>query len=262
MVQSSGKLEKRKSICDSMRKRDQEDLTFGIRSVIEAIKQGKTINKILLQKGLTGELVKELLILVNKEKIIVQKVPIQKLNHMVKKNHQGVIAMISPVVYHQIDWLVQEIYEKGEDPFILILDRVKDVRNFGAIARTAECFGVHAIVIPSKDSALITNDAVKTSAGALFKIPVCKVSSLTDAVDFLIGSGLKVFACTEKSETLINKVKSSGPKALIMGSEEDGVDHKLLKMTDVNFKIPMTGGIASLNVSVACGIAIHKLISK
>tara|TARA_A200000113_G_scaffold219335_1_gene227960 strand:+ start:133 stop:873 length:741 start_codon:yes stop_codon:yes gene_type:complete len=242
-----------------MRKRDQDDLTFGIRSVIEAIKQGKTINKILLQKGLTGELVKELLILVNKEKIIVQKVPIQKLNRMVKKNHQGVIAMISPVAYHQIDWLVQEVYEKGEDPFILILDRVKDVRNFGAIARTAECFGVHAIVIPSKDSALITNDAVKTSAGALFKIPVCKVSSLNTAVDFLKGSGLKVFACTEKSENLINKVLINGPKALIMGSEEDGVDYKLLNMTDGNFKIPMSGSIASLNVSVACGIAIHHL---
>ena len=242
-----------------MNKTIREDLTFGIRSVIEAIKQGKTINKILLQKGLTGELIKELLVLVHKENIVVQKVPVQKLNHMVKKNHQGVIAMISPVAYHQIDWLVQQVYEKGEDPFILILDRVKDVRNFGAIARTAECFGVHAIVIPSKDSALITNDAVKTSAGALFKIPVCKVSSLTATVDFLKGSGLKVFACTEKSETLINKVKSSGPKALIMGSEEDGVDHKLLKMTDVNFKIPMTGNIASLNVSVACGIAIHQL---
>jgi 23S rRNA (guanosine2251-2'-O)-methyltransferase len=237
-----------------------EDLTFGIRSVIEAIKQGKTINKILLQKGLTGELIKELLVLVHKENIVVQKVPVQKLNHMVKKNHQGVIAMISPVDYHQIDWLVQQVYEKGEDPFILILDRVKDVRNFGAIARTAECFGVHAIVIPSKDSALITNDAVKTSAGALFKIPVCKVTSLNAAVDFLKGCGLKVFACTEKSETLINKVESTGPKALIMGSEEDGVDSQLIKASDVNFKIPMSGSIASLNVSVACGIAIHKLI--
>jgi 23S rRNA (guanosine2251-2'-O)-methyltransferase len=237
-----------------------EDLTFGIRSVIEAIKQGKTINKILLQKGLTGELIKELLVLVQKENIVVQKVPVQKLNHMVKKNHQGVIAMISPVDYHQIDWLVQQVYEKGEDPFILILDRVKDVRNFGAIARTAECFGVHAIVIPSKDSALITNDAVKTSAGALFKIPVCKVTSLNAAVDFLKGCGLKVFACTEKSETLINKVESTGPKALIMGSEEDGVDSQLIKASDVNFKIPMSGSIASLNVSVACGIAIHKLI--
>ena len=262
MVQSSGKLEKRKSIYDSMRKRDQEDLIFGIRSVIEAIKQGKTINKILLQKGLTGELVKELLILVNKEKDHCSKSSYSKAQSYGKKKSSRAIAMISPVAYHQIDWLVQEVYEKGEDPFILILDRVKDVRNFGAIARTAECF-VHAIVIPSKDSALITNDAVKTSAGALFKkIPVCKVNSLTDAVDFLIGSGLKVFACTEKSETLINKVKSSGPKALIMGSEEDGVDHKLLMMTDVNFKIPMTGSIASLNVSVACGIAIHKLMSK
>ena len=151
-----------------MRKRDKEDLTFGIRSVIEAIKQGKTINKILLQKGLKGDLIKELLILIHKENIVVQKVPIQKLNHMVK-NHQGVIAMVSPVAYYQIDWIVQQIYERGEDPFILILDRVKDVRNFGSIARTAECLGVHAIVIPNKDAALITNDAVKTSAGALFK---------------------------------------------------------------------------------------------
>ena len=237
-----------------------EDLTFGIRSVIEAIKQGKTINKILLQKGLSGELIKELLALVHKENIVVQKVPVQKLNHMVKKNHQGVIAMISPVAYHQIDWLVQQVYEKGEDPFILILDRVKDVRNFGAIARTAECFGVHAIVIPSKDSALITNDAVKTSAGALFKIPVCKVTSLNAAVDFLKGCGLKIFSCTEKSDTLINKVETTGPKALIMGSEQDGVDSQLIKASDVNFKIPMTGSIASLNVSVACGIAIHHLM--
>ena len=245
-----------------MNKTITEDLTFGIRSVIEAIKQGKTINKILLQKGLTGELIKELLVLVHKENIVVQKVPVQKLNHMVKKNHQGVIAMISPVAYHEIDWMVQQVYEKGEDPFILILDRVKDVRNFGAIARTAECFGVHAIVIPSKDSALITNDAMKTSAGALFKIPVCKVTSLNAAVDFLKGCGLKIFSCTEKSETLINKVESSGPKALIMGSEEDGVDSQLIKASDVNFKIPMTGSIASLNVSVACGIAIHKLMGK
>ena len=239
-----------------------EDLTFGIRSVIEAIKQGKTINKILLQKGLTGELIKELLVLVHRENIVVQKVPVQKLNHMVKKNHQGVIAMISPVAYHQIDWLVQQVYENGEDPFILILDRVKDVRNFGAIARTAECFGVHAIVIPSKNSALITNDAVKTSAGALFKIPVCKVTSLTAAVDFLKGCGLKIFSCTEKSDTLINKVETNGPKALIMGSEEDGVESNLIKASDVNFKIPMSGSIASLNVSVACGIAIHHLTSK
>ena len=244
-----------------MNKTITEDLTFGIRSVIEAIKQGKTINKILLQKGLSGELIKELLALVHKENIVVQKVPVQKLNHMVKKNHQGVIAMISPVDYHQIDWLVQQVYEKGEDPFILILDRVKDVRNFGAIARTAECFGVHAIVIPSKDSALITNDAVKTSAGALFKIPVCKVTSLNAAVDFLKGCGLKIFTCTEKSDTLINKVETTGPKALIMGSEQDGVDSQLIKASDVNFKIPMTGSIASLNVSVACGIAIHKLMS-
>ncbi|MEJ6754062.1 MAG: 23S rRNA (guanosine(2251)-2'-O)-methyltransferase RlmB [Flavobacteriales bacterium] len=242
-----------------MNKTNTEDLVFGIRSVIEAINEGKTINKIYLQKGLTGDLIKELVILIHKEKILVQKVPIQKLNHMVKKNHQGVIAMISPVPYHQLEWLVQDIYERGEDPFILILDRVKDVRNFGAISRTAECFGVHAIVLPNKDSALITNDAIKTSAGALFKIPVCKVNSLSSSIDFLKGYGLKIFACTEKSDTLINKVEGAGPKALIIGSEEDGVDSQLLKISDVSFKIPMIGTIASLNVSVASGIAIHQL---
>ena len=242
-----------------MNKTNTEDLVFGIRSVIEAINEGKTINKIYLQKGLTGDLIKELVILIHKEKILVQKVPIQKLNHMVKKNHQGVIAMISPVPYHQLEWLVQDIYERGEDPFILILDRVKDVRNFGAISRTAECFGVHAIVLPNKDSALITNDAIKTSAGALFKIPVCKVNSLSSSIDFLKGYGLKIFACTEKSDTLINKVEGTGPKALIIGSEEDGVDSQLLKISDVSFKIPMIGTIASLNVSVASGIAIHQL---
>jgi 23S rRNA (guanosine2251-2'-O)-methyltransferase len=243
-----------------MNKTNTEDLVFGIRSVIEAINEGKTINKIYLQKGLTGDLIKELVILIHKEKILVQKVPVQKLNHLVKKNHQGVIAMISPVPYHQLEWLVQAIYEKGVDPFILILDRVKDVRNFGAISRTAECLGVHAIVLPNKDSALITNDSIKTSAGALFKIPVCKVNSLSSSIEFLKGYGLKIFACTEKSDILINKVETTGPKALIMGSEQDGVDSQLIKASDVNFKIPMTGSIASLNVSVACGIAIHKLM--
>ena len=167
--------------------------------------------------------------------------------------------MISPVAYHELDWLIQQIYEKGQDPFILVLDRVKDVRNFGSIARTAECLGVHAIVIPNKDAALITNDAVKTSAGALFKIPVCKVTSLIAALDFLKGCGLKSFSCTEKSDVPISKVKTTGPNCFIMGSEEDGVDLQLIKASDVNFKIPMTGSITSLNVSVACGIAIHQL---
>jgi 23S rRNA (guanosine2251-2'-O)-methyltransferase len=243
------------------KERKTEDFVFGIRTVIEAVNQGKTINKVLIQKGLTGELIKELLVLLNKHDVLIQKVPVQKLNHMVKKNHQGVIAMISPVAYHELDWVIQGVYEKAEDPFILVLDRVKDVRNFGAIARTAECFGVHAIVIPNKDAALITSDAIKTSAGALYKIPVCKVTHLNAAIDFVKGCGLKVFACTEKSDVMINSIKHEGPFALIMGSEEDGIDSRILKNSDVNFAIPMKGDIASLNVSVASAVAMYGLIN-
>ena len=241
------------------KERKVEDLVFGIRTVIEAVNQGKTINKVLIQKGLTGDLIKELTILLSKHNILIQKVPVQKLNHMVKKNHQGVIAMTSPVAYHDLDWLIQSVYERAEDPFVLVLDRVKDVRNFGAIARTAECFGVHAIVIPNKDAALITSDAIKTSAGALYKIPVCKVNHLSLAIDFLKGSGLKTYACTEKSDKAIDTVKSKGPLALIMGSEEDGINEKILNKCDVKFKIPMKGEIKSLNVSVACAVAIYGL---
>jgi 23S rRNA (guanosine2251-2'-O)-methyltransferase len=241
------------------KERKVEDFVFGIRTVIEAVNQGKTINKVLIQTGLTGELIKELLVLLNQHKVVIQKVPVQKLNYMVKKNHQGVIAMISPVAYHELDWVVQTVYEKGEDPFVLVLDRVKDVRNFGAIARTAECFGVHAIVIPNKDAALITSDAIKTSAGALYKIPVCKVNHLNSAIDFIKGSGLKVFACSEKATNTINELKHSGPLALIMGSEEDGIEDKILNNSDVQFAIPMKGEIASLNVSVASAIAIYGL---
>ena len=238
----------------------KEDIVFGIRTVIEAVNQGKTINKVLVQKGLTGDLFKELLKLLNENQVLIQKVPVQKLNHMVKKNHQGVIAMISPVAYHELDWVIQSVYVKGEDPFVLVLDRIKDVRNFGAIARTAECFGVHAIVIPNKDAALITSDAIKTSAGALYKIPVCKVNHLNSAIDFVKGCGLKVFACTEKATKMVDQVKHAGPVALVMGSEEDGIEDKLLKNSDVNFAIPMKGEIASLNVSVASAVAIYALL--
>ena len=194
-----------------------------------------------------------------KEKILYQRVPVQKLNHMVKKNHQGVIAMISPLPYHQIDFLIQQIYEKGQDPFVLVLDRVKDVRNFGAICRTAECMGVNAIVIPAKESALITSDAIKTSAGALYKVPVCKVHHLSSAVEFLMGSGLKIYAISEKAQKSINQYKYNGPKALIMGSEEDGINQQLLKLSNEVYKVPMKGTIDSLNVSVATAIALYEM---
>ena len=243
-----------------MNKERKNDIIFGIRSIIEAIKEGKTLNKVLIQKGLKGDLFKELIFLLKKHSIIFQNVPIQKLNYLTKKNHQGVVAFTSPVPYHDLDLVIQSIYERAQDPFILVLDRIKDVRNFGAIARTAECLGVHAIVIPNKDSALITSDAIKTSAGALFKLPVCKVNNLQSSVVYIKSCGLKIFACTEKSKTTIDKIKYSGPSALIMGGEQDGINKNILDISDFKFKIPMQGEIASLNVSVACGIAIFELL--
>ena len=242
-----------------MKKEMTKDFIYGIRSVLEAISEGKTINKVLVQQGAKGDLFGELMDTLKREKIIFQRVPLQKLNYMVKKNHQGVIAMISPLPYHELDHIIQQIYEYGKDPFVLMLDRVKDVRNFGAICRTAECFGVNAIVIPSKESALITNDAIKTSAGALYKIPVCKVHNLQWASEFLQGSGLHIFSISEKGEKSIYEYKFSGPKALIMGSEEDGISKNLIQLSNQVFKVPMKGTIDSLNVSVATAIALYEM---
>ena len=252
-------MEKRKSLHRTMKSNKQQDIIYGIRAVLEAISEGKTLNKVLVQQGAKGELFTALMDALKKEKILYQRVPVQKLNHMVKKNHQGVIAMISPLPYHQIDFLIQQIYENGQDPFVLVLDRVKDVRNFGAICRTAECMGVNAIVIPAKESALITSDAIKTSAGALYKVPVCKVHHLSSAVEFLMGSGLKIYAISEKAQKSINQYKYNGPKALIMGSEEDGINQQLLKLSNEVYKVPMKGTIDSLNVSVATAIALYEM---
>ncbi len=242
-----------------MKKERSKDIIYGIRSILEAINEGKTINKVLVQQGAKGELLSELMDALKREKILFQRVPVQKLNHMVKKNHQGVIAMISPLPYYEIDHVIQQIYEDGKDPFVLLLDRVKDVRNFGAICRTAECFGVNAIVIPSKESALITSDAIKTSAGALYKIPVCKVHNLQLALEFLQGSGLHVFSISEKSNKSIYEYDFKGPKALIMGSEEDGISKNLLQLSNEVYRVPMKGTIDSLNVSVAAAIALYEM---
>ena len=223
------------------KKKQTEGVVFGIRAVIEAIQSGKTINKVLVQRELKGELFKELWVLLQDHKITIQKVPFQKLNGITGKNHQGVIAFISPISYQNIEWIVPSIYEKGTDPLILILDRVKDVRNFGAIARTAECLGVHAIVVPVRDSALVNADAIKTSAGALHKIPVCRVINLKKTVSYLSEAGLTVVGCTEKAEKKISDHSLKGPMAIIMGSEEDGIDNKLLVKCDHLVKIPLIG---------------------
>ncbi len=236
------------------------EFIFGIRATVEAINAGKEIEKVLIKKGLEGELFSELFSLIKKRNIPYQMVPIEKINRVSRKNHQGVITYISPVVYHDIENLLPTIYEKGEIPFVLILDKVSDVRNFGAICRTAECAGVHAIVIPARGAAQINADAVKTSAGALYSIPVCREMNLKRTIDFLSDSGLKIIATTEKAETEYFNSDMNLPVAIIMGSEDLGVSFEYLKIADEKVKVPIHGEIESLNVSVAAGVMMYEVV--
>ena len=240
--------------------RPADDLVFGIRAVIEAIQAGKDIDKVLIKKGLIGELFKELFDLIRIRQIAFQYVPIEKINRISRKNHQGVLAFVSPVALQRIEDIIPTIYEEGKTPFVLVLDQVTDVRNFGAIVRSAECAGVNAIVIPDKGSARINADAVKTSAGALHLIPVCRSRSLKETVSFLKESGLKLVAATEKATTIYTNVSLTGPIAFIMGSEDTGIDQRLLALADEQVKIPIMGKIESLNVSVASGLLIYEVI--
>ena len=232
---------------------------FGIRAIIEAIEAGKTINKLMIQSGIQGDLHDELKEAISGHDILVQRVPIQKLNSFTRKNHQGAIAFTSPIEYYSVENVLPQIYDKGEDPFVFILDRVTDVRNLGAIARSAECNGVHAIVIPSKGAALVSADAVKTSAGALNKIPVCKEHNLKEVIQYLKDYGVRVVGCTEKTKDLLPNTSLTGPVAVIMGSEENGVSSEYLKMCDGRVKIPMFGTIESLNVAVSASVVMYEI---
>ncbi len=236
----------------------QEEFIFGLHAVLEAIRANRTINRILIQKGMQKELFLSLKTELHGKDFNLQFVPAQKLNSITLGNHQGVVAFIAPIDYHKIEPLVDEKIEKGEKPLILVLDRITDVRNFGAIARTAECMGVDAILIPSKGSALVTADAIKTSAGALNRIPVCKTDSLKDAIFYMQQCGIRVIASSEKSKLALNEVNLRGAVAFIMGSEEDGIVSDLLNMSDVKVKIPMMGNVASLNVGTATGILLYE----
>ncbi|HHZ64129.1 MAG TPA: 23S rRNA (guanosine(2251)-2'-O)-methyltransferase RlmB [Flavobacteriales bacterium] len=237
-----------------------DQLIFGIRPVIEALNSGKEIERIFVQKGLQGENAQSLLQLLKQRRISYQLVPIEKLNRVTRKNHQGVVCLMSPITYSTVEDVLPFVYEKGETPFILILDGITDVRNFGAITRTAECAGVHAIVIPEKGGAQINSDAIKTSAGALHKIPICRVQSLVKAIEFLKSSGLKIVACTEKGNKEIHYLKYNDPVALVMGSEKDGISDACLRIADEIASIPIKGEIGSLNVSVATGIALYEVL--
>jgi 23S rRNA (guanosine2251-2'-O)-methyltransferase len=233
------------------------DLIFGVQPVLEALRAGKEIDKLLVQREL-GHL--EVLEFARLRGIPVQKVPHEKLDRITRKNHQGVIAFVAAVNYAKLENIVADVFERGETPLILILDRVTDVRNFGAIARTAEAAGVQALVVPAKGAAQINADAMKTSSGALNFLPVCREADLTQTVRYLQESGIQVIACSEKVSATIYDLDYTLPTALILGSEEDGVSEELLRIVDHLASIPMIGRVASLNVSVANGIVLYELI--
>ncbi len=237
-----------------------EDMIFGIRTVIEAIKSGKDIDKVLLKKGPGGELYQEVFELIRERQIPFQFVPVEKINRITRKNHQGVIAFISPVTFYDIENYLPTLFERGKTPFILVLDEVTDVRNFGAIVRTAECAGVDAVLIPEKGAARINADAVKTSAGALHLVPVCRTRDLRRTIVFMQQSGLRLIAATEKSSSDYIHGNYAGPVAIVMGSEETGIDPQILALADERVKIPILGQIQSLNVSVAAGLLVYEVV--
>ncbi|MGB4017802.1 23S rRNA (guanosine(2251)-2'-O)-methyltransferase RlmB [Petrimonas mucosa] len=238
----------------------EKEMIFGIRAVIEAAEAGKDIDKVLVKRELSGELFKELQEVLRRYEIPMQKVPLERIDRITRKNHQGVVAFTSAVTYQKLDQIVPFLYEQGKTPLIIVLDGITDVRNFGAIARTCEVAGVDAIVIPARGSVSVNGDAIKTSAGALHSIPVCRENNLKEAVVFLRNSGIKVVAASEKAARNYTGTDMSVPVAILMGSEDEGVSPEILRVCDELVKIPQFGTIQSLNVSVAAGVMIYEAV--
>ncbi len=238
----------------------RSEFIFGTRAVIEAINAEQEIDRVLIQKGLRNDLTQELLNFTRAQHVPVSFVPIEKLNRVTRKNHQGVVAFVSSVTYASLDNIINQCFSEAKDPFLILLDRITDVRNFGAIARSAECLGTHAIIVPAQGNARIGGDAMKTSAGALNYLPVCRVPNLRETVRFLKNSGIRVVACTEKTGQLLPEADLRGPVALLLGSEEDGISDDLLQLADELVRIPMAGNVASLNVSVAAAVSLYEVV--
>lgn len=239
---------------------NDEDFVFGTRAVIEAIRNGKTVDKVLIKKGLKNELFSELNQLIRENGIASQYVPVEKINRITRKNHQGVLAFISPIEFDNLDTVLPGIFESGKTPLLLVLDQITDVRNFGAIVRSAECAGVQTVIIPEKGMARIGADAVKTSAGAIHHLPICKVRNLEQTVRYLKESGLSIVAATEKGNKIYTDADFIGPVAIIMGSEDVGISDNLLQLADQKLKIPIMGQIESLNVSVSAALMIYEAV--
>lgn len=233
---------------------------FGIRAIIEAIQAGKEIDKVFIQKDAQGELMKDLMKVMKRASVNFSYVPVEKLNKLTPNNHQGAVATIAPVSFHNLETLIETVIDSGKTPLFLILDQISDARNFGAIIRTAECTGVNGIIIQKQGAAPVNGDTVKTSAGAVFNVPICKVEHIKDAIFHLQGSGIKTIAATEKTDQNIYDLSLNEPIAIIMGSEDRGVNPSVLKIVDEKAKLPMFGTIASLNVSVACGAFLYETV--
>lgn len=240
--------------------KNDASLIYGIRPAIEAIRAGKEIERIVLQQKLRGEGFQELFTLIRELEIPIQYVPLERLNRITRKNHQGVITYLSEITFYRLEQLLPTLFESGKTPLLLILDHITDVRNFGALARTAECAGADALIIPEKGAAMVNADAIKTSAGALYKIPVIRSAGLRDTARYLKDSGLQLIAATEKAAGSYTTASYILPTALVMGSEGTGVSDELLKLCDQLVSIPVFGEISSLNVSVAAGILLYEII--
>lgn len=238
----------------------KSNMIFGIHPLLEALEAGREIDKVMMRRGLRTEESARILALSRERSVPVQFVPEERLGRLTQRQHQGVIAFISEIEYTPLEELVARVYEEGRAPFIVLLDGLTDVRNFGAIARTAECAGVDALVIPERGSVSVTADAVKTSAGALHRIPVCRVSSIAAAVGLLQSSGVRVVAASEKAEECYTETALQLPLGLVMGAEDHGVSTDVLRMADSITRIPQVGVIGSLNVSVAAGILIYEAV--
>lgn len=239
---------------------EKNEYIFGLRAIMEAIEAGKEIDRVLIKKDLSGELALQLMDMLRAHGVVYQRVPQQKLDRITRKNHQGAIAILSAVTYQRLENLLPMLYDEGMLPFIVVLDGLTDVRNFGAIARTADCAGADALVIPEHGSVSVQGDAVKTSAGALHYIPVCREKNILSAVRTLRDHGIKVVAVTEKADGTYTKPDYTCPVALVMGAEDTGISAEVLKLCDERVAIPMFGNIESLNVSVAAGVMMYEVV--
>lgn len=238
----------------------QTKLIYGIRALLEALELGKELDKILLKQGLRSSEIQTITSLASKRAIPIQYVPGQKLDRLTRGNHQGVIAFIATIEYTALEQLVPMLYEQGRMPFLLILDGITDVRNFGAIARTAECAGVDGIILPLKGSVSVTADAVKTSAGALLRLPICRVEHIGESIKYLQQSGIQIVTASEKASRVYTEEKLHLPLALVLGNEETGPQESSLRLSDKLIRIPQVGHIGSLNVSVAAGVIVYEVI--